>query len=285
MDMTNANLKTSVAVLALSGCAAEGVPANVSPDAGSTVSGKLDASGPRRGPASRDNGSSSLPEAGIEVVVGADAGVVLGADARAVDDAGFGTDAQADLGSVGVADTRVSDLLVVVLCTALSLAGCDGGIGPAEVPPDLTDAGAKKDVMPVATLCSIPSPTGDGQHPTNWLTVSNAGDSRYLCEHSLSQDTRITACNNGDLMNCPLATPAQCVDTAHDFLDASGSVHGCFVMNKDCVVTGRPAGSICQIVGMAGTLVGLNKDVALCSPEGAFVGWKCSDAQNAFPLR
>ncbi len=101
--MTNRNLKTSVALLALSGCAAEGVPAIGSLDAGAPAAGKEDAGAPGRG-------------SGLQ------------------------------------GDARVSDLLAIVICTALSLAGCDGGSGDLLPDAGLLDTQAATDIGKIDVL-------------------------------------------------------------------------------------------------------------------------------------
>jgi hypothetical protein len=283
--MTNRKLKTSVALLALSGCATEGTSTVESSDGR-----PADARGPKRGPGAQLDAGIFLP------ADAAATGEVTGSgDAAAPNDVlAIGSDAVVS-GTDSVpapSDAWVSDLLIITVCTTLSLAGCDGGIGPAEVPPDLTDAGVKKDARPAVALCPIPSPTGDGLHPATWRTVSNPEDSRYLCEHTLHRDSRIESCNNGDITHCPLATPEQCLDVAHDFTDASGRDHSCFVTDKNCPWLGGTNGAVCQIVGMASStvLVGgwtnamWSNAQALCSSEGKFVGWRCGEAMNAWPL-
>jgi len=109
------NLKASVAVLAISGCAAEGVPVNVALDAGSSGREDLAARGVGRGPGVRDD---------------------------AADDTQI-----ADLGSASVVDARVSDLLAIAICTAMSLAGCDGGSGDLAPDAGLLDTQVSTDVL------------------------------------------------------------------------------------------------------------------------------------------
>jgi hypothetical protein len=160
MNMTT--LKTSVAALAISGCATEGVPTPIeASDAGFPASGKEDAGAARRGPSGQTDAGIFLP---ADAVTTDGAVTGLSVDAVATGDSSFA------LGH----DARVSDLLAIVICTALTLAGCDGGGG--DLVPDAGLLDTQADVLRTDVLAPAPD-TGktdidNGGYTPNGVTAN-----------------------------------------------------------------------------------------------------------------
>jgi hypothetical protein len=163
------NLKASVAVLALTGCASEGVPR--SPDAGLPGGS---APGRGRGPgASGDDVGAFLP-ADAEAT-GADS-LAIGGDAVTTDGATGLGDAVATDGAVTLSDARLPDLLAVAICAVGMLLGCDGGTGDLVPDAGLVDARPATDVLsPDTGKTDVLVPdTGNGYTPNG--VTANLGE-------------------------------------------------------------------------------------------------------------
>jgi len=82
-----------------------------------------------------------------------------------------------------------------------------------------------------------------------------------------SRDALVTECR-------VTMTTAECADVAHDFVDEAGFSH---CLQVTCQIVKDAQGidtQSCQLGGV-GVLVDAEVDVALCSPQGKFLGWSC----------
>lgn len=207
--MVMTNLKTSVAFLAISGCAAEGVPASVAPDAGAP--GREDAGGTRRGPGAFD---------------------------------------------------AVSDLLAIVVCTAMSLAGCDGGSDDLVPDAGLLDTQVSTDVLRTDTIVAPDTGKLDtiksdaGGYTPNGVTANLGANPCQTKPECLKSGVR---CGWDPATN-------KCYDNNPDLLNTNGHMPGICDETKWCTDGSLPPGTLMWTVDARHTYLGDSSGGYVCLP-------------------
>lgn len=172
---------------------------------------------------------------------------------------------------------------LVVTALMLLFSGC--GIEDASIVSDLglpgtaSDAGGLRRDKDGLISCSVPSPTGDGLHPTHFTLVSNSVQA--TCEALKAKNASVGV---GPAFRLP--SGVDCSGVAQDFEGSTG-VPWCVVLvesdgftpcNTDATGnTSCKAGWLAQMSTMT-TAHGqmFVKDIGICSPEGVFSGWLCT---------
>lgn len=186
----------------------------------------------------------------------------------------------------------------------ITLAGCDGGSNPTDVPDGSTadtlppagpevgipDAGVKPDAQPTFGLghsdagmvyCNIPSPTGDAVDPTTGETARD----KAMSSATTGTFRAFTVISNDPTPVCLIAsgmTSSTCADAAHDFKDASGILYcwGVGISRTDSTPcsSNNSGTTTCAVWSLSPvpTTMTMPRITALCSLAGVFVGWACN---------